>query len=293
MNLHMKENRLHGSSAYPIVLYEMPHGDTPLSAAMHWQDDVEVLSVCRGQVTLTLDGTQWILDAGDAVWINPGQIHGFDAVGEDARCEVFIFPVQHLLFAWEDHDQQRFLRPLAEGRLGFPMRLPKNSAAWQWQNQIIFLQKERPAAYEMTTKALLVQLIGWLVQQEALIPLQPDRHDDVCKQILLYIRQHYMEKITVPMIAQAAAIAPTYFSAFFAKHFCRSFSEYLCSYRIEQACVMLRNTDRTVTEIGLATGFGSGSSFIQKFRKEKGTTPLAYRKSGQVEQVRERKKYNE
>lgn len=279
MNDQFKENLRRGSEAYPIVLYEMPHGDTVLSAAMHWQDDVEVLSIDRGMVELTLDGSQTILRAGEAAWINPGQLHGFQALGADAHCEIFIFPLQHLLFQAEDHDQQGILRPLAEGDLGFPLHLPETGPARQLQQQIIALQKERPPAYEMLTKALLIQLIAHLAQAEALVPLQPAKHDDTCKQILLYIQQHYAEKITVPGIAQAVAISPTYFSAFFAKHFFCRFSEYLRRYRIEQACTLLARTTLPVTEIALATGFSSASHFIQIFREEKGTTPLAYRQA--------------
>ena len=275
----IKESCLRGSAAYPIVLYEMPQGDTRLSAAMHWQDDVEVLSITRGEVELTLDGAQQRLQAGDAVWINPGQLHGFQACSPDARCDIFIFPLQHLLFSQEDHDQQRFLRPLAEGKLGFPAHLPADSPAHGLLQQIIALQKDRPIAYEMLTKALLIHLIGLFAQSGALVPLQSPRHDDTCKQILRYIQQHYAEKITVRTIAQAMAISPTYFSAFFAKHFFCRFSDYLLAYRLEQAGAMLKGTSLTVTEIALATGFSSSSHLIQHFRAAKGQTPLAYRKA--------------
>ena len=277
MHQHFKENRLRGNPAYPFVLYEMPQEDNALCAAMHWQDDVEVLCITRGSVELTLDGSQQILHADDMICINPGQLHAFRAHSADAQCAIFIFPIQHLLFVVDDHDQQHYLRQLADGHLGFPLRLHTDCHPYQLIKQMIDLQKRRPVAYEMLTKALLLQMIAHLAQQDAFVPLQSARHNDVCKQILLYIQQHYSEKITVQDIAKAVAISPTYFSAFFARHFFCRFSDYLRNFWIEQACAMLTGTNTSVTEIALSVGFNSASHLVEQFRKTKNVTPRTYR----------------
>lgn len=278
MNERMRENRLRGSDAYPFALYQMPDSGQPLSAAFHWQDDVEILSIKSGETELTLEGAATVLHAGDIVCINPGQLHGFHGLTPDAACDILIFPLEHLLFAKEDHDQNRFLCPLADGKYGFPLYLAKEPAVRQLLLRAIELQKQKPAAYEMMTKALLLQVIAQLAQSDMFLPLQPTRHGDICKEILTFIHQHYMEKLTVPDVAAAVGISPTYFSTFFAEHFFQHFAEYLRGYRIEQACAMLVSTSMSVTEIALATGFNSGSHFICHFRKFRGITPLAYRK---------------
>lgn len=277
MNDGLKENRLRGNAAFPIVLYEMPHDNLSVSAAVHWQEDVEVLFVKRGEIELTLDSTQLILHAEEIVWINPGQLHGFRGLCPEAQCDILIFPIHHLLFEREDHDQQKYLRPLAEGKLGFPLHLPENSITQQLTRQIIDLQRHKPRAFELMTKALLLQLIWHLAQTDEFVPLRPAKHDDVCKQILTYIHQHYMERITVSDIAAAVAISPKYFSTFFAEHFFQHFTEYLRSYRIEQACALLANTSMTIADVALTTGFSSSSHFIQNFRTVKGMTPFTYR----------------
>lgn len=279
MNEQMRESRLRGNDVFPFVLYEMPSDGQPLSAAIHWQEDVEILAVNDGKIELTLDGASMILQAGMIVCINPGQLHGFRGVTPDAQCDIFIFPLQHLLFMREDHDQRRYLRSLADGKLGFPLYLSENSIALQIVRQIIRIHRQLPPAYEMETKALLLLLIVQLTQTDAFVPMSPTRHGDLCKEILTYIHQHYMEKLTVSDISTAVGISPTYFSTFFAQHFFQHFSEYLRCYRIEQACALLASTSMTVTDIALATGFGSGSHFIRQFRAVKGITPFAYRKT--------------
>lgn len=279
MNDQMRENRLRGSEAFPFVLYEMPYGEQPLAAALHWQEDVEILIVNTGVIELNLDGTLMTLQTGNVVCINPGQLHGFRGLTTDAQCDIFIFPLHHLLFLQEDHDQRRFLRSLAEGQLGFPLFLSAYPKTQQVLFQITELQKKKPLAYELSTKAFLVQLIVLLVQSDALIPLRPAKHNDICKEILTYIRLHYAEKLTVPDIASAIGISPTYFSTFFRQHFFQHFSDYLRRYRIEQACVLLTGSSVSITDIALATGFCSGSHFIRQFRTVMGMTPFAYRQA--------------
>lgn len=281
MDERMRENRLRGSDAYPFALYRMPDEVPPLSVGFHWQDDVEILSIESGEIELTLESTVTVLHAGEIACINPGQLHSFRAVTPDGACDILIFPLEHLLFTREDHDQNRILRPLVGGKYGLPLYI-KEPEEQRLIREVIKLQKQSPAAYEMMTKALLLQCIARLAQEDAFISLRPTRQGDVCKEILNFIHGHYMEKLTVSDVAAAVGISPTYFSAFFAEHFFQHFAEYLRNYRMEQACAMLIDTSMSVTEIALATGFSSGSHFIHHFRRSRGITPLAYRKEHQL-----------
>jgi len=53
--------------------------------------------------------------------------------------------------------------------------------------------------------------------------------------------------------------------------------QYLITRRLERAAALLRNTDRTVTEICLAVGLSGVGSFTTSFRRIFGLTPLEYR----------------
>ena len=52
---------------------------------------------------------------------------------------------------------------------------------------------------------------------------------------------------------------------------------YLLRLRLEKAMGMLRNTDHSITEIALATGFGSGQHFSRVFRNYHGESPRQFR----------------
>lgn len=277
MDHRMKENRLRGSAAYPVVLYQMPHMGVPLHAALHWQDDVEVLRLNRGAMEMTLDGEKMLLHPGDMVFINPGQLHGFQALDPKSQWDIFIFPWDHLLFANEDHDQQAFLRPLAEGLMNLPARI--DAEEQQWMEQVFSLQKTVAPGKEMLTKALLLIFTARLFRKGRLLPSFAASREDTCKQILAYIQAHFGEKLTVSRIARAVGLSPTYFSAFFLRHFCQHFSAYLLHYRLEQAEALLMSTSSSVSDIALQTGFSSASHLIALFKREKGITPMAFRKT--------------
>jgi len=87
----------------------------------------------------------------------------------------------------------------------------------------------------------------------------------------------YFEPLTVADLARAAGLSPAHFSREFRRTFGEAPHRYLLTRRLERAAALLRNTDRTVTEICFDVGLGSVGSFITSFRRVYGASPLAYR----------------
>ena len=83
----------------------------------------------------------------------------------------------------------------------------------------------------------------------------------------------YFEPLTVADLARAAALSPAYFSREFRRTFGESPHQYLLTRRLERAAALLRNTDRSVTEICFAVGLSSLGSFTTSFRRVYGTAP--------------------
>jgi AraC-like DNA-binding protein len=89
----------------------------------------------------------------------------------------------------------------------------------------------------------------------------------------------YFEPLTVEDLARAAGLSPAHFSREFRRTFGEAPHQYLLTRRLERAATLLRNTDRTVTDICFAVGLTSVGSFTTSFRRVYGTTPTAYRAS--------------
>jgi AraC-like DNA-binding protein len=107
-------------------------------------------------------------------------------------------------------------------------------------------------------------------------PVPPARH-------LLRARDfadaRYAEPIGVDDMAAAAGLSRAHFSREFSRTFGESPKAYLMTRRLERAAALLRNTDRSVSEICLDVGLVGLGSFTTSFKRHFGTTPTKYRVS--------------
>lgn len=89
----------------------------------------------------------------------------------------------------------------------------------------------------------------------------------------------FAEALSVDDLAAAAGLSRAHFSREFRRAYGASPYTYLLTRRLERAASMLRNTDRTVTEICFAVGLSSLGSFTTTFTRTYGMSPTAYRES--------------
>jgi AraC-like DNA-binding protein len=78
--------------------------------------------------------------------------------------------------------------------------------------------------------------------------------------------------------AARAGLSPAAFSRFFARTVGKTFVAYLGELKIGTACRLLGETDRSVLDIALASGFNNLANFNRRFRALKGVTPSGWRR---------------
>ena len=88
----------------------------------------------------------------------------------------------------------------------------------------------------------------------------------------------YAEPLDVRAVATVAHLSPAHFSRCFRAVFGESPHRYLQRRRVERSMFLLRESDRTVTDICFDVGFSSVGTFSRTFREIVGQTPSAYRK---------------
>ena len=104
---------------------------------------------------------------------------------------------------------------------------------------------------------------------------------DKVKEMMIYIHEHYTEKITIRELAAAAFLSERACYRLFRDHLHMTPVDYIRSYRVRAACRMLEEGVTPVTEIGMACGLGNPSYFGKVFRMEIGLTPRQYRQKWQ------------
>ena len=94
-----------------------------------------------------------------------------------------------------------------------------------------------------------------------------------------YIRDHYGEELSLPMLAGMVNMAPSSFSRFFQLRAGRSLADYIADIRIGHAADLLSSTSMFVSEICYQCGYNNISNFNRIFKSRKGVTPSEYRSS--------------
>ena len=87
----------------------------------------------------------------------------------------------------------------------------------------------------------------------------------------------YAEPLDLRAVAAVAHISEAHFSRSFRAVFGETPHRYLQRRRVERAMFLLRETDRSVTDICLDVGFTSLGTFSRMFREIVGETPSTYR----------------
>ena len=88
----------------------------------------------------------------------------------------------------------------------------------------------------------------------------------------------YAQPLDVPALARIAHVSQAHFTRTFRATFGETPHRYLQRRRVERAMFLLRETDRSVTDICFEVGFGSLGTFSRTFREIVGRSPRAYRK---------------
>ena len=87
----------------------------------------------------------------------------------------------------------------------------------------------------------------------------------------------YAEPLDVRAVAAVAHISPAHFSRSFRACFGETPHRYLQRRRVERSMFLLRETDRSVTDVCFDVGFTSLGTFSRTFREIVGETPSGYR----------------
>lgn len=92
-----------------------------------------------------------------------------------------------------------------------------------------------------------------------------------------YIENHFNEDISVTRLADFSHYSERHFIRMFSKTYHATPLEYIIKLRINHACIMLKNTKLTVSEVASRCGFDDSNYFSRIFKKHMGCSPTLYR----------------
>lgn len=251
----------------------------------HWHKSVEIFYMKSGSLEYHTPGGKWIFPEGSGGMVNSNVLHMTKAVRMDEKSIQLLHIFDPALIAGEQGSRiaQKYVTPLIAAKQPEIIALYPEDPA---QSKILglirdsFAISEKAFGYELKIREMLSEIwLGLLrvfedFRQEG---KTADNDDNKIKTMMIYIHEHYGEKITVSKLAETAFSSERECFRTFQECLHMTPLEYMKSYRLQMACQMLVDGTESVTAIGHACGLGSSSYFGKVFREEIGCTPLEYR----------------
>ena len=248
----------------------------------HWHSYFEITYVQEGQGNYSVNGQEYMMKPGDIIIFNNVEAHGWKLMGEDMKLLVMIFSPEFVAEKLSVFDSE-YLKPFVERGSNFKNRIgseePVSHEIRKGIREIYAEWQQQKEGDPLMIKANILRILTMLIrtyQDESKSGEMLKEKKSAMKrleQAISYIDHHYSEKITLDEVAAAAYMSSNYFSSYFRKVTGISFSEYVTRIRISHARELLRDTDKSVTEIAMECGFHNISNFYRLYKKQVGKPP--------------------
>lgn len=286
MYFELKENKPHGTKDDPFSTYHIKNGGRSFQIPVHWHDELEIIYVKSGFLTVSISGENYIGTPGDAFVVSPGNLHFMGSQTGTVDYFTFLFPVEYISFCINDMLDDKLLKPLKNGHLMIGPRVKDTAKELCEQLVETYMAKNKKIESEITaqikTKRILLQFILEMWEKGFVIENDKSGRNTVEKEMISYIQQNFKEKISLKEFGELFHLSEKYISRYFKEHFHITLSQYITHLRLEYAKQLLQDTDTPVTEIAMQSGYQNVSYFIRIFKKTYGVSPLKYKKISQV-----------
>lgn len=244
----------------------------------HLHSAVEIIIPHRGISLYRLQEQVYRVHPGEILILPPNCVHELTEGAKTLRYLILFEPNPILCL--------RDIPGIAD-LLSKPIYLQGESALLKNVNdvlmQMVTCYFEKDAMWNTQCYSYLLQMYA-LLGQHYLHYVSPTQQTSqtridpaIMNSAMTYINEHYMEELSLERVSLFAGFSKCYFSRVFKQFSGVSFSEYLTNKRLNAAVDLLINTNRSIHEICLSSGFGSMATFNRVFRQYKNCTPSQFR----------------
>jgi len=283
MYFELKENKPHGTKDDPFSTYHIENGGQSFQIPVHWHDELEIIYVKSGFLTVNISGENYIGKPGDAFVVSPGNLHFMGSQTGTVDYFTFLFPLKYIAFRTDDMLDDKLIEPLNSGHLMISPEIKDTVKEQCEQLAGVYAaeidESESKITGQIRKKIILLQFIHELWKKGFIVENDTTGRNTVEKEMVSYIQQNYTGKILLREFGEQFHLSEKYISRYFKEHFHITLSQYVTYLRLEHAKQMLQETDISVTEVAMQSGYQNISYFIRSFKKTYGVSPLKYRKS--------------
>lgn len=246
-----------------------------LAADCHWHDEMEFIYVTDGFCRLTVNGSTFLVQKGQAALILSGELHDMSAMNTGDYYAIVLHP--HICGS----ECMHFFSGTYPIQRIFTNDTPAEAMILRALSDIRNTYENRPFAYELRLRSLICEIFATIFENKLFAMQSSDRSasTQIFEEMISYIHTHYPEKLTLDMLSKQYNYSKSYIIRLFRKHTGNTPLDYLNRHRISIAQLMLLDSDKNLLENSAECGIENIGHFIRLFHRYTGQTPGKWRKA--------------
>ena len=234
----------------------------------HFHEAIEVVFVLSGTATAQCNGIAYSLHSGSIFLACPNMIHAYKDRSQD-YCHIVLIVDPGKL-------NEITQRKLAKSVSDYPVWQDTNKKSRVWQ--LIEIANDIQTDVTEDSLTLLLSTIVSIILENISLRKSTESKQSI-RIVLEYCRTHFQEPISLKHLAETLHFSESYISHSFSKEIHISLPDYINGLRLHEAVRMLRNTNKSITEISIQSGFPTTRTFNRVFMKQYGISPTKFRKN--------------
>jgi AraC-like DNA-binding protein/quercetin dioxygenase-like cupin family protein len=226
----------------------------------HIHNSFEIIIATEGEMTVTVLGNEYTISGNECVLVFPYQLHEIKTQSH-AKHTILIFSPQLV----------RAFSKKIENQMPKSNKFVLNEF---YIDKITTLNKEEDS---ILLKGLLYSICAEFDKTAKYIESKDNKQDLLLK-IFNFVSKNYKTNCSLYELSKGTSYNYVYLSKHFSKRTGISYTEYVCRFRINEACYLLLNTSSTMVDIAYECGFECLRSFNRSFKSIIGISPSEYRK---------------
>ncbi len=252
---------------------------------MHMHNFYEIFYILEGTITHVANGKQEVLETGDIVFLRLSDMHKFIREPNSVckHRDIVIAPAQYEKSCnYIDKDLLNRIK-ISVSPPKAHLHLDELNYLEQRFTDFINLPNDDYKTKSSIVNILITDLLGYLIVSRH--ASSDKNYPAWFKELLSRFNMDLYIKSGLNSILNGFNYNQSYACRTFKKYMGVTMSQYLCQVRLQYASILLKSTNKNITEIANDIGFSSVSFFNTQFKKQYNITPKNYRKLAKNNQV--------
>ncbi|MGI6563690.1 MAG: AraC family transcriptional regulator [Clostridia bacterium] len=273
-------------SYFPIIIRRVRYAVQGPICDSHWHEQIEILYFVEADAVVECNFNDIKVKSRDIIYINSNELHRiYNPGGKALEYYCIAFDPSLIQSSFFDSINSKYIVPIENNQILFKNRISDDPTVSRYISEMIWEAETNEEGYEIAVKAYVYLLLVCLLRshKKAVLSKKESRirsnNLDCLNKVIVYIEEHYNERLTVNQLARYAGMSTSNLHLLFKKASGKTITDYINQVRIQNADRLLRNSDMNISEIATAVGVDDSNYFTKLFKKYKKIAPSQIRKA--------------